>query len=568
MKKQIVINLYEYFLKHIYQVVLLLYIIIYFIPIILFSNNFPFYNDDYQTILDFLNNYEMSIKVFEKLNLLFAQHNEHRVVFTRICSLLDYKVFGELNFKRLIIIGSLGLPVLLYFLYRTISEKTNLNSIVFFSISIFMLNYSYWEVSFWPMASLQNIWVNTFALISIYLISTKNNYYFLILALLFGTIATYTSGNGIFVFIVGNLTLYFKKDKLYRNLLIWNLYGILIFTVYFTFYQKVPHHPDIIQTLQLHKATMYNFFFMLLGSGIDISNKYLSFFIGNVILLLSIFLVYKKYYKINPVLSAFMLFLLFTIASCTLGRAAFGEEAALMPRYSLVAVIYISILACAYFEIYYKEEWIENHKFIVIFFLPICYVNYTYILNKEEPILRRNYFLEQAEIAKAGISESDFNYLWSGNDKNIPIQILKKSDSLNIFKSVFSSKYSVMNLPDLTNIKSIKFDIESFEETDSTVVCFGWAIQEQIESLNLNIFYVLTDDIGNQACLKHTIKTQRDYVNSAYNKENKFNYLDCGFHILINKSDYPIGKYLLSIYISDGKTKSKLSVLNTFSVTK
>lgn len=71
---------------------ILITIIIYFIIIIDSSINFPV-NDDYPSILHFLIKYDDAKSIFEKIHLIYNQHNEHRIIFGKIITLSYYNIF-------------------------------------------------------------------------------------------------------------------------------------------------------------------------------------------------------------------------------------------------------------------------------------------------------------------------------------------------------------------------------------------------------------------------------------------------------------------------------------------
>src|SRR6266542_1891938 len=64
--------------------------------------------DDYEAILQFLLNFK-SASFGEKLALMFSQHAEHRLLFSRIVYVTYYTLFGHVNFKHIIFIADLQL---------------------------------------------------------------------------------------------------------------------------------------------------------------------------------------------------------------------------------------------------------------------------------------------------------------------------------------------------------------------------------------------------------------------------------------------------------------------------
>ena len=74
-------------------------------------------NDDF-ALLDFINKYLESNNFSEKIKLLFAQHNEHRIFYDRMFTLLSYKLIGTVNFTFLATIGNLSLIVICLIFYK------------------------------------------------------------------------------------------------------------------------------------------------------------------------------------------------------------------------------------------------------------------------------------------------------------------------------------------------------------------------------------------------------------------------------------------------------------------
>jgi hypothetical protein len=61
-------------------------------------------NDDYD-VLDKFNKMVSSDSIIEQIKLLFAQHNEHRIVYDRIWFLISYKINNQVNFNLLSLVG-------------------------------------------------------------------------------------------------------------------------------------------------------------------------------------------------------------------------------------------------------------------------------------------------------------------------------------------------------------------------------------------------------------------------------------------------------------------------------
>jgi hypothetical protein len=101
------------------------------VPVISFYGFFCRYtvnapvNDDYSAVLQFLNRYVSTSSWMEKLKLIFSQHGEHRIVFSRICSILSLKLEKQVNFNVLSFTGDLSLVgIALIFLRKVLCPST------------------------------------------------------------------------------------------------------------------------------------------------------------------------------------------------------------------------------------------------------------------------------------------------------------------------------------------------------------------------------------------------------------------------------------------------------------
>ena len=71
--------------------------------------------DDYDTLLQFLNDFLDKESLRDKISLVFIQHIEHRLVFLHLVSISVFTLKGDLDFKLLCYTGNVALVVLAYF---------------------------------------------------------------------------------------------------------------------------------------------------------------------------------------------------------------------------------------------------------------------------------------------------------------------------------------------------------------------------------------------------------------------------------------------------------------------
>lgn len=153
--------------------------------------------DDYNAILSFLIEYSNATGSDQKLALLFSQHNEHRILLSRIIYVLYYSICGEVNFRHIIFINA-GILLLLYaiiarFIINVLPGRWHLSLIVL-SMGVFSLN-NYENMNF-AMAGIQNLGVILLFVGSMQAYSSRWRA-MLPLAVLLHIVCIFSSGNGI-----------------------------------------------------------------------------------------------------------------------------------------------------------------------------------------------------------------------------------------------------------------------------------------------------------------------------------------------------------------------------------
>jgi len=302
-----------------------------------YSVNIPYY-DDYDVILNFMNTFVQTETPMEKASLLFLQHNEHRIVFDRIITICYYYLFGEVDFKSLIVFGNLGWALTVSMLM--VCLKKNLNSLYYLiPIPYFLLSFSHWENMFFAMAAIQNYWFIFFTIA--FLISLSKDK--VILSCVFFLMALFTSGGGVVLYPLGNLFLILRKK--------WKFF-LFFFTVstcciifYFHGYYKPPYHPGILE-VALNPFRAMTYFLIFLGNVVPLQTKYSALPIGFLLCSLAAYLVLKRHDHLFWKL--IICFVIMIASLTTITRSGFGVEQAAASRYSLFPLlVLISIYVLA-----------------------------------------------------------------------------------------------------------------------------------------------------------------------------------------------------------------------------
>ncbi|MFD2569116.1 hypothetical protein ACFSUS_00635 [Spirosoma soli] len=176
-----------------------------------YAVNVPKWDD--HALRHFLYLFDQETTISGKIYQLFKQHNEHRIVYDRIITVIDYWLFGKLNYIHLMIVGNLAVVGLLA-IFISVLRRSGRSVFYAVPVAFLLFNLSQWENMFWGMAALQNFSVVLWIVLALYLLSYTNR---LSLAVLSAVLATLTSGNGLTVWPLGAVLLVLRLNDRQRN---------------------------------------------------------------------------------------------------------------------------------------------------------------------------------------------------------------------------------------------------------------------------------------------------------------------------------------------------------------
>lgn len=330
---------------------------VYMVTVAVHALNYPF-EDDFNAILEFLNHYQTA-NGKEKMRLLFTQHNEHRILFSRIIYVLYNYLPGQLNFKWIIYIGNaqhvLSFFVCLHFIRKLLKEKWFLSS---FICSLCFFDLANWENAYSPMGSVANYSIVFLFFTSLYFYS-KQGVINCIAAFLFQVIALYSLGNGIFAccFIFAYNILNFDKTKA----IISGLACVVFIPLNFLGYSLVGSaHLEI-------KAGKVAAFFLRTMSGHTeafILQSALPLVLGSLLLLSAILLFpIERRFRIKKEYAFFVVALGFCLTSCAV-TSYFRSAVLEIPSYRYLVyphiiwgILYIFLVAKRVDKIDYKKVY-------------------------------------------------------------------------------------------------------------------------------------------------------------------------------------------------------------------
>lgn len=253
----------------------------------------------------------------------------------------------RISFGFLVALGDLLLLPIAVILWRNFATGEPLLSkrvLLFSPVPYLLFQLNYVETLNWAMASLQNIPVILFALLSLHFLQKTNRFSFL-LACTFGLVSAASSTNGFLLAPVGCLVLVLRSA--YQRTLVW-VATFLVFWEIFTL-NFVP--PQSAQGVPFISKLLFWFSF-LGGAAENMHGKpihHASIILGVCLLALFLVTFSKQQLRTNGFVLGAVLWILLTAAAVAGVRVSLGLELALSVRYKiycdLLLILAYSLLA-------------------------------------------------------------------------------------------------------------------------------------------------------------------------------------------------------------------------------
>ncbi len=529
-------------------------VILYAGQIVIYSANIPFW-DDYDAVLDFLNEFKSNSNFSDRIDLLLSQHNEHRIFLDRLLALGDYLLFGQVNFMHLIYVGNSFVVLLLVLVIGTSlpiiqKRKEPWKWLLLLPIPFFMLNMQSWENFLWAMASIQNLGVVFFTFLCFYFLFFKplipSRFAFGILC---ASIATYTSGNGMLCLAIGLFVMLITRKKpIY--IIIWILSSGLLLYAYLHDFHPAPGHPDPFNTLRNETGNMVLYFFTLLSSGWEVFGYKMGVYltVGLVFLVAVVILVRENLILKNPLLFSILLFLVLTCCLISVSRTGFGVMQALDMRYRNSSLLLFMFTYLALLAVQEDNTFTSKQQIPIWIFIVLSAINYLMALEKyHRPMSDARSKLIHG---LAAYNENNrYSYLAYPIESKAR-KIISASDSLetylnNLTYKEIASRKVHLNIEATNNI-DYGFGIEIRD--DYLFVDNGWAYIEGLDANDTDRFVVLKSD--SVELMFDSYWHTRPDVTVAKNAGN----LDrSGFSCIILKDQIPNGIYRVGILIRKAK---------------
>ncbi|MFM8251488.1 MAG: hypothetical protein ACKOBW_07850 [Planctomycetota bacterium] len=338
----------------------------YFWLVARYAVNIPFW-DDFDSLLGFLSKSPLDLHHF------WEQHNEHRIFWTRLVAWITHRALGPVDLRILIVIGNLGVAGLGMVLAWN-WETRRLPRWYFLPCLYILFAPQSWENMTWAMASLQNFYVVLFAALAIACWQWTTLRWQLA-AVAWASLATFTSGNGILVFVVFFLWQFvrcYEKRAWSRVTLLWiTVFAGLLLWCYFSGYQSPAAHPSIREQL-LSPVRLIRFYLVLCGAFLGDLSRPIALLAGLLQVSCFLLLAGRRYDHRNPFVFYLLMFCLGSMFVASLSRAGFGVPQALASRYRILPLLTLALNYVAVSELW-PQRFQQRRVFMTLLIITMVF---------------------------------------------------------------------------------------------------------------------------------------------------------------------------------------------------
>jgi len=442
---------------------------------------------------------------------LFAQHNEHRILFPRIimlaiAGLTQYNTVAEMFFSWILICLT---GFLIFYVYQ---KKFSWQSypkllLIFLPVSLLLFSFRQYESILWGFTCQMYLMifgaVATFTLLEL---SKKIDIWFT-LCLLSAILATFSFSVGLSVWPVGLLQILVSERRDLRKAVIWCFAGAVAFTSYFYGYIKPSHHPPLDYVL-IHPLGAGRYFLTLIGASFSY-DAVTAGVLGLVISLIAILVIVEGYngklLKGYGVWLSFVLFVAISSVAITVGRAGFGVEQALSSRYApltVLGVVGLYFLAVSVSEkLPAKSKSFGAHAILALILVGLivsygggwlagqnmkysremgAYILTTYKIQSDENIGNYLYPIPTVVREQAQFLEQNKLNVFSEKAINLSTLILSSSKTLFALDTINGKIVSQQTMPLVIN-----------SSQQGTITITGWAVDEEANDVASAVFITI-----------------------------------------------------------------------------
>ncbi len=299
--------------------------------------------DDWTQILPVPYYFGIQPTAWKALQYLFSLSIEHRIVTLRLAAIIQATLLGGLNFTVLMAFGTAVLTAGAALVVWT-TPRTCRPWIAALAAAL-LLSPINCEAQFWASGALAHFGVIGYSVAALFLVS-RPGARSLVAGACLACAAMLTTANGLMVCPAIALMLWVQQRP--RAAAAWIVIGVAAMAVYFVGYER-PSHVESLSALLVHPLALVRFY--LAASGSVAVTLGPSLVIGMALSAAWLWLISRHARVLPPFLVGCAAFLVLSYAAMTIGRAAFGDEGALLSRYRAYSEMFVLVTAAAVVQV-------------------------------------------------------------------------------------------------------------------------------------------------------------------------------------------------------------------------
>ncbi len=242
--------------------IILLPLLVFVYFLIFYSTNIPWL-DDIEVGPLALHQWIQSTNFMDKLDILWAPNNEHRIVILKLMVVLNYYVFHQFNIQWLIWQSHLYLIPFLWIIVAELLPKKN-RFFYFLPIPFLLFNFQYYLSTYWMIAALQHNYVIGFGILTVYTLA-KNKSFTLPILLMLLTCLSNTDG---LIFIPIGACMLFLQFRI-KEMIAWIIFAASFILILFLNHPTRNHHGDNLVYFLDHPLSSLQGLFVFMGAFMD-----------------------------------------------------------------------------------------------------------------------------------------------------------------------------------------------------------------------------------------------------------------------------------------------------------
>jgi hypothetical protein len=451
-----------------------------------YSANIPLW-DDYHLILDFLNQIREADSLSSKLGVLFSPSSNYLFIIMRLVALADLSIFGEVNFKHLILVNNLMHLFIYYFIFYL--YRQNKVATVYFLPVLLLLSVPNFEVQNWSSYS-AHVSAILFILATIFFLSQNDRGSFG-WALLMATLALFSAPAGFIAFLaVWPLLIHNYSRKL---IVLWYVAYLVLFLIYLTLI--LPFGPEISGAVSERPGLWVYLINMVVFYGSVFKALYADLHVWAVlfggVLTLFFMLVFtygRTVIKRHPDLAAGLLLSLLLAIVITIMRSRHGLGATTPYRYRLFQLLPL-IFVYLYFLV--NQEQLMKRFYPAIMVFSIVFYGFRMEANWHALQLQQRQLENGMHSFKLSVSADQLSY---GNPE-LAKRILYLSQEMGIYDyDKVKIRQLEISSPRMGRLQPMQFILRSEKDTSNYYELSGWAFPGFNPMTDLKVLLVIHND--------------------------------------------------------------------------